>query len=565
MSKLLLSLDIQDFGLVDRLYMDFSSGLNVLSGETGAGKSIIIDALQMLLGFKTSADLIRTGREKARVTAVFETGKLEGLQARLKDWGIPPEEDGTILMTRELVRNGRNTCRLNGQVVTLSLYREAARCLADLQSQHEQQSLLSPHHQLSLLDSYGGATILNMRSKTGELHKPWRTAKEKLDALLRGSRDRVRRLDMLIYQVEEIKKATLKPDEDEELLKERNLLANAEKIMASVENCYTCLYGGEAASLSSIDYLGRAARILAELGRLDGSFKPLLAIVENAYYQLEGIRHELAGYREQINSDPERLQLIEERLFLIKGLKRKYGNSIAEIQHYLDQAEAEIESLTNNEVSTAALEKEILTLEGNWRQTAKELSLLRQETARQLERSISEELESLEMKRVDFYISFGTLPDFSPSGQDSVEFLFSPNPGEPLRPLSRIASGGELSRIMLAIRTILAGVDRIPTLIFDEIDTGIGGKTLHAVAEKLARLAVYNQIICVTHAAQVACRADSHFYVFKETEGARTATRVEPLQDELRLKELARMLTGKTDGPALEHTRQMLEQFKPQI
>jgi DNA repair protein RecN (Recombination protein N) len=558
---LLVSLEIKDFGLVDWVSMEFSCGINVLTGETGAGKSIIIDALQMVLGHRTSTDLVRINKEKTRVTAVFEISKLPEIQAKLAERGISAEEDGTLLMIRELARNGRNTCRLNGQAVTLSLYREAGRCLVDLQSQHEQQSLLSPQRQLLLLDSFGGSQAYNLRNKTGELYKHWRTAKEQLEILAGGARDRARRLDMLRYQVEEIDKAKLAPGEDEELQVERTRLANVEKILSLVDECYTSLYEGKDSFPCGMDFLGQARHAAAELCRLDESVKPLLTAVEDAFYQLEDAGRELAGYREQIQSDPARLQLVEERLFLIRELQRKYGDSIAEVLRYHEQAVAEIKTLTGSEENTAALEREIILLENNWRQTAQELTLVRQEAARQLEKDIGAELASLEMGRVDFCVSFDQLPELSPGGQDTVEFLISPNPGEPLRPLARIASGGELSRVMLAIRTILATTDRIPSLVFDEIDTGIGGKTLHAVAEKLAHIAKYTQVICVTHAAQVACRAGTHFYVFKEADDDHTVIRVELLRDEQRLAELARMLAGKVDGLAREHARQMLEQY----
>lgn len=540
--------------------MEFSPGINVLTGETGAGKSIIIDALQMVLGHRTSTDLIRISKEKTRVTAVFEISSLPEIQAKLAEWGIPDEEDGTLLMTRELTRNGRNICRLNGQTVTLSLYREAGRCLVDLQSQHEQQSLLSPQHQLLLLDNYSGSRTHDLRNKTGELYKRWRSAKEQLESLAGGARDRARRLDMLRYQVEEIDKAKLASGEDEELQAEHTRLANVEKILSLVDECYTFLYEGKDSLPCGMDFLGQARRAAAELCRLDKSVEPLLTAVEDAFYQLEDAGRELAGYREQIQSDPARLQFVEERLFLIRKLQKKYGDSIAEVLRYREKAAAEIEILTNSEENTAALEKEITLLESEWRQTAGKLTLVRQEASRQLEKDVSMELASLEMGRVDFCISFDQLPELSPGGQDKVEFLISPNPGEPLKPLARIASGGELSRVMLAMRTILATADRIPSLVFDEIDTGIGGKTLYAVTGKLAHIAKYVQVICVTHAAQLACRAGTHFHVFKEAGDAHTAVRVELLRDEQRLAELARMLAGKVDGLAREHARQMLEQ-----
>lgn len=559
---MLVLLEIQDFGLIDRVSLEFTPGLNVLTGETGAGKSIIVDALQVVLGQRASGEYIRTGREKACLTAVFNVSGCGLLQEKLTGWGIPEEEDGTLVMTRELTRSGRNTCRLNGQAVTAGLYREAGRFLVALQGQHEQQALLVPERQLALLDRFGGAQTSDLAKAVKEIYGRWRAAQDRLQEALNSAQDRARRLDMLSYQIEEIDKAGLSFGEEEELLKERTRLANAEKILSLAGECSQFLQGNEGSPFSALDCLGQARRSLAELSRLDDSVAPLLGALESAFYQIEDAAREIAGYREQIQADPGRLQLIEERLAVIKNLKRKYGATITEILHYREQAAREQARLAALEEDVGVLEQEISRLAEAWRRAARELTLARQEAARRLQKAITAELASLEMSKVEFCVEFEQVADISSAGQERIAFLISPNPGEPLRPLTRIASGGELSRIMLALRTILASLDETPTLVFDEVDTGIGGRTLQAVAEKLSRIAAHAQVICVTHAAQVACRADNHYYVFKEAKDRQTNIYVRTLPGEERLKEIARMLAGKDDGLAWEHARQLLQQAK---
>lgn len=559
---MLVLLEIRDFGLIDRASLEFTPGLNVLTGETGAGKSIIIDALQVALGQRVFAGLIRTGREKALITAVFDLSGLAPLRERLTGWGIPEEADGTLVMTRELTRSGRNICRLNGQAVTAGLYREAGRFLAALQGQHEQQTLVIPEHQLALLDRFGGAETGDLRRAAGEIYGRWRAARERFREMLGNAQERARRLDLLRYQIEEITRAGLAAGEEEELLKERSRLANAEKILSLAAECSGFLQGGAESAFSALDCLGQARRCLSELSRLDETLAPALAAVESALYQTEDVAREVAVYREQIQADPERLQHIEERLALLKGLKRKYGATVTEILNYREEAVRESEQLAALDENTAALEQEIARLAQEWEKNARKLTPARQAAARRLEEAIAAGLAELEMGRVEFLVRFEPVEGISPAGREKIEFLISPNPGEPLRPLAKIASGGELSRITLSFREILAALDEAPTLVFDEVDTGIGGKTLQAVAEKLSRIAAHTQVICVTHAAQVARYADTHYLIWKETNEQQTTIHTRRLDGEDRRKEIARLLAGTADGLAGEHARWLLEQTK---
>ncbi|MQL52083.1 DNA repair protein RecN [Desulfofundulus thermobenzoicus] len=558
---MLLSLDIQDFGLIDGQTIAFTPGLNVLTGETGTGKSIIIEALQLALGGRARSEFIRTGRERARVTAMFDIGGLPAVEQLLLDAGIPLEEDGTLILSRELAASGRHTCRINGQVVTLGTYREAALHLVDIHGQHENQSLFNPDVHRDLLDRFGG--LWPLREEVAALYRQWQKVKTRLEDLRRGARDRLQRMDMLAYHVEEIDRAQLSPGEDEELVRERNRLANAEKIAALAARSYAALHGGEDGFPGVLDLLGQASRDMDELGGVDAALLPLAESLHNVLYQVEDVCRELSQYRDGIEYNPERLQLVEERLSRIRELKRKYGDSVEEILHYRQEAAAELEALQSGEENAAALEEEAARREREWQEKAGALSAARRRIAGRLQEDVTRELADLEMGRVNFQVLFEELPGPAASGRDRVEFLISPNPGEPLKPLARIASGGELSRIMLATRSILAAVDELPTLVFDEVDTGIGGRTLQAVAEKLASIALSRQVICVTHSVQIASFARTHWRIFKQVENGQTCTRVEMLDKEGRLAELARMLGGReVDGLAMDHARYLLEKAR---
>lgn len=557
---MLLLLEICDFGLIDRVSIEFTAGLNALTGETGAGKSIIIDALQVALGHRASAELIRTGREKARLTAVFDISRLVALKKKLADWGVPEEEGATLVMSRELTRSGRNICRLNGQAVPAGVYREAGNCLVAFSGQHEQHFLLSPEYQRELLDRYGGEMTENAGKRVREIYNRLREAKKNFQKMVNTAQERARRLDTLRYQIEEIGRAELVPAEEEELLKERVRLANAEKILSLAAECYAYLRGNAGNTPGALDFLSQARRSLGELVRLDETKSTLLSSLEEAYYQIDEAARELAEYSEKIQADPERLQAVEERINQIRSLKKKYGSTVEDILHYREEAEREYFFLSAAEENAGVLEKEILNLEEEWRQEAEKLSQGRKDAALRLEREIAGELSSLKMDRTEFRVHYGELADISPAGKEEIQFFISPNPGEPLRPLAKIASGGELSRITLALRAILVAVEEVPTLVFDEVDTGIGGKTLQAVAEKLSRLAASRQVICVTHAASVASRAVTHHHVRKESAGLQTTVLVRRLEGEERLSEIARMLSGEEDSLTMEHARHLLEQ-----
>jgi len=551
---------VKNFALIDDVEVNFGSGLNIVTGETGAGKSMLIDALQVALGSRASADFIRTGRDKATVQATFDISRLSWLKTQLEEQGVDYEEDDLLILSRELSRSGKNTCRVNGRPVSLNVYRAIGSGLVDMLGQHEQQTLLNQDKHRWLLDRLGGPELMEQGKKVKEIYRRWQDHTAELQELEGNARELARRLDMLDFQVKEINKASLVEGEEEDLLSERRLLVNAEKIARLAGEAYEFLYGGEAGGTAAVDAVGQAAAALKELAEIDENLGPFVEVLESALYQLEDIAREISSYRDHVEYNPVRLDQIEHRLSLIKQLKYKYGSTIKEILVFRDTAQAEIETLSNSTERTEELKAGIKRLEKEWQQEARVLSELRRSTAKQLEQAAAKELKYLEMGGVDFKVGMTGVTGLSPQGAEQIEFLIAPNPGEPLRPLQKIASGGELSRIMLVLKTLLAGVDEVPTLIFDEVDTGVGGKALQAIGEKLAQISQNRQVICVTHAPQVACFADTHYLISKIVVDGHARTSVELLGESGRVEELARMLAGREITDIVKnHACQMLK------
>jgi len=556
---MLLSLEITNFGLIEHLELSFNPGLTVLTGETGAGKSIILDALQVALGGRAYVEYIKSGAEKALVQAVFEPGNLPDVEQILQDAGID-FDDGLLILTRQLTRSGRNTCRINGQVTTLQLFKQVGNYLLDIHGQHDQQSLLNPSRHMELLDRFSGERVLGLKRKVAEIYAKWQSVTNRLNEIRANQRERARQADMLRFQIREIDAASLKENEEEDLLAEKSCVANAETIIQLCQDAYVALYAGEKGAPAAVDQLGRAIENLEKLMEFDTSLAPLLEIVSSAFYQVQEASRDLVSYRDSIEFQPGRLQEIESRLSEIARLKAKYGESVAKILAYRQEAASQLEELENSEMTEETLEKDSTTLEHLYRKAAGELSSLRQEAAQKLRAEIEKELHNLEMQGVRLDIEI-TPCEPGPRGSENIEFLISTNPGEPPKPLAKIASGGELSRIMLAFKSILASVDEIPTLVFDEVDTGIGGKTLQSVARKLEELSNYRQTIVITHAAAIAALAATHYHVQKRFSNGKTKTSVSMLEGEDRIQELARMLGGKEiSQPVLAHARQLLQQ-----
>ncbi|HEX3028253.1 MAG TPA: DNA repair protein RecN, partial [Clostridia bacterium] len=474
---MLQQIDIQNFALIGKVSMQIGKGLNLLTGETGAGKSIIIDAINAILGERISKDFIRTGKDKALIEAVFNV-KGSRVEARLIDYGIEPEEDGTLIVSREFTAAGKNACRINGKLATVSMLKELGELLIDIHGQHDNQSLLRTESHVVLLDSFSGSKIQSMKSGYREKLSQYKHLKNKLKELSGSPAERERRIDLLKFQIDEIKSARLKSGEEEELNKQRDVLSNSEKIMNSLSSSYELLSTGGRSGSSGIDLLNEALSGLSGITRYDDKYEDLEKRLKDVTYVLDDIIEDIRKERDGMEFTPELLEQVEERIDLIYRLKRKYGGTISEILEYLRNAELELDQILKSEETALEYEKQLKKLDDELYKAANELNRERHAAAEILELKICRELEDLEMKRAQFKVNIefegsidsGKERSYSSNGLDKVEFLISPNAGEPLKPLSKIASGGEMSRIMLAIKTILADCDDMPTLIFDEYD-----------------------------------------------------------------------------------------------
>ncbi|MFA0742886.1 MAG: hypothetical protein DFNUSKGM_003019 [Candidatus Fervidibacter sacchari] len=564
---MLTELLIRNLAIIDEVQVPFQPGFNVLTGETGAGKSIIIHAINFLVGGRGDIDLIRTGAETLLVEAVFDLTNCPQVKTVLEEVGIETEDD-TLILSRELSRAGKSRCRINGRAATIAMLKQIGKSLIDIHGQHEHQSLLDPTNHLCFLDAFGGEELAALKERYYSLYRQLMQVERELAELQQSERERMQRLDLLRYQAEEIDRANLREGEEEDLLQERQLLVNAERISERVSYAVRCLTGERGV----LDSLGEAMQSLKEIASLDPNLQSWHDALSQAFDTIQEVGFELERYASRIEFDPERLEEVESRLDLLKRLKRKYGDSISAILQYRQQIEQELQRLETSEERLETLQREREQLRKELAETAMALSEARQEIARQLERTVQNHLKALMMERARFKVAIDRLPDpnglqlpegtfaFGRDGVDQVEFLISTNPGEPLKPLAKIASGGEISRTMLALKASLQRTHEIPVLVFDEIDVGIGGKTAEAVGEKLREVSRYAQVLCVTHLPQIAALADWHLQVEKITEGKRTRVIVTPLEYEERVKELARMLSGRQITQAsLQHAQELLQ------
>lgn len=556
---MLRSLSIKNIALIDQIQVDFSEGFNILTGETGAGKSIIIDSINTLLGSRVSKDLIRTGQESAVVEALFDIEGNVALEI-FKEQGFV-EDDNQIVVSREFNLQGKNICRINGHLVNVSMLKELGQNLIDIHGQHDNQSLLNFNVHIDLLDKFGGDKVSKSFDEYYENYQAIKEIRKKIEQLGGDSRERERKLDLLKFQIEEIDTLKLKSGEDKELEEQKIIMSNAEKMVSSVEESYNILYeGGRGQSI--LDGLNLVLKELGSIERFDSKVSSYIEKVQSIYYSAEDIVHEIRDYKASLEFDSRELENIEERLDNIFKLKRKYGQSIEEILIYRDEIEKELLELEGSQEKLDEYNKEIQELNALMCQKSEVLSKLRKTTAVELEKRIIVELDDLEMKKVHFKVHFEQV-EYTAKGIDKVEFLISPNAGEGLKPLSKIASGGEMSRIMLAIKTILADVDEIPTLIFDEVDTGVSGKAAQMVGQKLSLIAKNHQVLCITHLPQIASMSDNHYLIEKNVEGNKTKTSIRRLDNEGKMHEVARILGGmKITDTTLLHAQEMIEDAK---
>ncbi|HLV98614.1 MAG TPA: DNA repair protein RecN [Ktedonobacterales bacterium] len=615
---MLTELTITDFAIIDRLDLRLNSRFNVFTGETGAGKSIIIDAVSAVIGGKMGTEVVRSGAERATVYGTFAVGTLptvsqphngtngattdaaetasaearddagtqdEQPDARLtlarllSEYGLEAE-NGELILGREIHKSGRSTARINQRPVPTQVLQQVGSLLIDIHGQSEHLTILRPEQHVNYLDRY--AEVLPLRNQVTALVTEWRAARRELSELQQNERDLERRVELLRFQVEEIEQAKLQPNEVEEMERERRVLNNAERLAQLCAGIYGALSGGEDGQAAG-DLLKGARHDMEELTRLDPSMQEYNTAMEEIIYRLEDVAMSVRSYQESVEADPMRLAEIEERLDLIAKFRRKYGNTVEEILKYAEDSAAELDRYQHREERLAELQARDEALRGQIGQLAGRLSQARSAAAVQLAEAMESQLNDLNMKRARFkvdiqqqYSSDGApaqlTPDgpteyyaFSGTGIDRVEFLIAPNPGEPFKPLGKIASGGETSRLMLALKSILSAADATPTLIFDEIDSGISGRSGQVVGEKLWNLTGNHQVICVTHLPQIAAMGDEHFNVAKEVHGDRTMTQVRSLAYEQRTIEIGQMLGGALTDTSRRNAEELLqrsEEFK---
>ena len=539
-------LHIRNVALIKESEISFGDGLNILTGETGAGKSMIIDSLQFALGGRAGKDFLRHGEKQAAVEALFSV-QSQALTEKLAENGIVPEEDGTLLITRTLSEAGKSVCRINGSTVTVGMLKEIAEDMIDIYGQHEHQSLLNPVKHIRLLDRFCGAGFGEAMEEYKNSRQRLKDLEKQLTILIGDESQREQRMDMLLFQKEEIEAAELQEGEEDALLEQKKRLSSMERLIRLTGESVTLLYDGDDRAPSACDQLGDALAKLREAAEYDAALSPLADALADGYAAVEDCARELKREAEKQEADPEELERIEERLQLFYKLKRKYGGSIEAGLEFYEKAVQELEFLSNSSEKAAELSAKKAAEEKRLSALAETLTARRRATAEQVEEQIETALHDMEMKHARFHIQIEEKADWGADGKDKVEFLISANAGEPLKPLAKIASGGEMSRVMLALKTVLVDADEIGTFIFDEIDTGVSGRTARRVGEKMRFLGGKRQLLCITHLPQIAAMADNHFLIEKESDAGETVTRVTALDEEGAVREVARLMNDVTE------------------
>ncbi len=548
---MLISLDVKNVALIESLNVEFSEGLNILSGETGAGKSILIDALGLALGERADRGLIRTGQEKAVVQALFDIRENEAALAFIEENQLECDE-GICSVSREISASGRSICRICAVVVPLNMLKAFTGLIVDIHGQHEHQSLLREEYHLKCVDGFGGQEIAALLGRTEESYGEFSRARKNLRDFAGSASEMAQRIDMLAFQIDEIKAANLRPGEEEELLKRREFFRNAQQIAQAVSDAKSVLDGGLLGGLKS------ASRGMETIGRFDERYQVISARIDESYYNLEDISFEIASLAEGLEYDEREVDAVEERLEALNMLKRKYGKKdIGQVLEHLSTIQEELERLINGEATLNRLEEEVQKARANLEKDCEALSRARKKTASLFCERVVEHLADLSMSKIRFEADFERREP-SAHGWDSIRFMIAANPGEDLKPLSKTASGGEMSRIMLALKSITAQNDGIGTMIFDEIDTGISGRVAVAVALKMRSIARDRQVLCVTHLATIAAAGDAHFLIEKSSAKDSTVTKLQRLEGEERTAEIARLSGGGQSEAAMAHAREML-------
>ncbi len=533
------TINIKNIGIIDDLSIDLNQGFNVLTGETGAGKTLIIDSLSIISGGRFSKEMIRMGENYSYVEASIY---------------MPENElavDGNIIVSREIYANGRNSCKINGRLVTVSQLKDFMKNVIDIHGQLDNQVLLDKVSHIGYLDSFIGNEILDIKVKYRELFEKYNEIKQELKNNYGDDKEKQRKLDLLKYQLNEIEDAKLKEGEAESLEEQRNIMINSEKIAENLE------VSDKALSEQSIDSINIAIRALEKIENIDEKYEKKLSELKNVYYDIQEIARDIAGLKEDVCFDEEQRNKIEERLDMIFSLKRKYGNSIEDILKYKAEIENEVYEIENLDEINNKLKEELRNIEQEMAKLAKSMNEIRTKKAISLSEMINKELQDLEMKNAKFEACVLLENEFNKNGLNTVEFLISTNTGEEKKPLIKIASGGEMSRIMLGIKSILADVDMVETLVFDEIDTGISGIAAKAVSIKMKNIAKSHQVLCVTHLASIAAKGDYNYYISKEVKDNKTNTKIKLLEEDETIREIARIASGDITEIAIEHAKQL--------
>lgn len=564
---MLTELSIQDFAIIDKLSITFNDGLTVLTGETGAGKSIIIDAVQLLAGGRGSVEYVRHGTSKAEIEGLFTLdSKDHKIYATGNYYGIDIQDE-MVVLHRTITASGKSICRVNGKLVTLAILKEFGKNLIDVHSQHETQSLMNSENHIDLLDLFDEKKITKSKNEYTKLYNKLLSLKKRYKELSENEQEMTHRLDLLEFQINELEQADLVPNEDVELSEERNQLANFERIYTGLQDAYNALYGEQ----KGIEWLNKANQALQDNQDYDSFIAEKAEEMSNHYFLVEELMYDLRNYTDTLQYDPERLNEVESRLNEINRLKKKYGTSVDEILEYMGKIEEEIEQITNKDSHLSKLAEQISELGQDAYLEAKQLHDLRKKASQSLKNDIQKELKGLYLEKASFSVAFNTKESpeqgnfkedvkLHKNGFDYIHFLISTNPGEPLKELNKTASGGELSRIMLALKKIFAQHQGVTSVIFDEVDTGVSGRVAQAIAEKIYQISNQSQVLCISHLPQVAAMSDTHKLIKKLEKNSRTSTEVLELSVNEKADELGRMITGtKLTETAKKHANELLE------
>lgn len=555
---MLQELSIRDFAIIDEIQISFQPKMTVLTGETGAGKSIIIDALGLLAGGRGSTEFIRKGEKKAVIQGLFTLPREANTYNILEEYGID-SEDGQIILQRDLYRGGRNICRINGMMVNLATLRKVGETLIDIHGQNEHQELMKPENHIDLLDEYDKKTS-ELRIQYQVVYQNYRKLKLSMEKKEADEKAWAQRLDMLNFQVKEIEEADLKINEEDELVEEKNKLDNFQAIHDALELSYQILSGEK---IDVVGNLGNAMNELSDVSDLSENLQEINTKISDAFYSLEDAARDISDELDSMEWNGERLNEIEERLELIHQLKRKYGDTIEDILHYHSRIEKELREMENAEQNSEKQERQLSEALENVKELAIKLSKQRKKSAKKLEKMIHEQLSALYMDKAVFEVKFLNNSKLYSKGIDKVEFYIQTNPGEEMGPLAKIASGGELSRIMLALKTIFSQKMGVTSIIFDEVDTGVSGRVAQAIAEKISQISNNSQVLCITHLPQVAAIADNHYYISKSVNDGRTETSLKELDEKQKIREIARMLSGsEITELTLKHAEELIKMSK---